>query len=115
MNKNLNLLCKPHIISSSSNNSILGSFDTNGSLTSELDQEKNIKVLPSAHKFLFQKITPETNKFYENLYSRLGYILDVLEENLTPVNIRDDCSVSAKPVFLRLPDRRRTVPPRLFN
>lgn len=101
--------CLSHWIYSES---LGGSFDTDISMMSESSVDKHPVFQPSQHKFLFQELKPETLTYYEHLNNRLERILGALEEALPPVNIRDDCSINAKTVFLRLPDRRKTVPPK---
>ena len=90
--------------------SIVGSFDTAESFSIEGYHEKHNTLIPSENKILFKNVPPGTPEYYYLLYSRLVNEMQLLEEMLPSVNVRDDCSVIAKNVALRLPDRRRTVP-----
>ena len=107
-NQNINFIAKAWF----SGESITGSFDTAESFSTECWREKQNTLIPSENKHLFQNLSPEIPEYYENLYERLVKVLEIIEEAIPPVNVGDDCSICPKNVSLRLPDRRRTVPPK---
>jgi hypothetical protein len=112
-NQNRNSCPPPSRVSSDSNTSSICASER---LSQETSQERaNSPLDPSEHKFLFKSISPKTIEYYESLNKRLYSIINVLEDSLLPVDIREDCcSIKKKPaVFLRLPDRRKTEPARV--
>lgn len=62
---------------------------------------------PSDCKFLFENLPIETCDYYNSLFAKLEATLEELEETLPCVNIRDDCTIKAKPVLMKLPGRPR--------
>ncbi|OMJ77384.1 hypothetical protein SteCoe_23028 [Stentor coeruleus] len=88
--------------------SIQDSIETTDSLSSEqfFDSQKSPQK-PSDCKFLFESLPIGTNDHYNRLFIKLEATLIELEEALPCVNIRDDCTIKAKPVLMKLPGRPR--------
>ena len=89
-------------------NSTQDSIETTDSLLLDqfFDDQKSPQK-PSDCKFLFESLSFETCDHYNYLFTKLGVILEELEETLPCVNIRDDCTIKAKPVLMMLPGRPR--------
>lgn len=64
---------------------------------------------PKDKKSLFENLDEEQIGKYNKLYSQVSNIIQELQSVLPPVCIRDECSLQAKTVVLRVPLRRNTL------
>ncbi|OMJ89704.1 hypothetical protein SteCoe_8068 [Stentor coeruleus] len=88
--------------------SLPDSFDTIESLNADqVSDSLKSPSKPSDNKFLFKSISLETQDYYEDLFEKLKFRIEEIEENLPCVNIRDDCTVKPKAVVIRLGARPR--------
>ena len=64
---------------------------------------------PKVNRSLFEYLDEEQIETYNKLYPQISNIIQELQSVLPPVCIRDECSLQAKSVVLRVPLRRNTL------
>jgi hypothetical protein len=89
--------------------SVRFSMDTCSSMAGECQSESQNIYSPGQNKFLFHTPLENTSEYYEQLYSSIERISELLVEEKIKFCIRDDFSMQPKAVLLRSPQKRRNT------